>query len=93
VPMPAHAPAPTTNAERLVPTEPPANGAAPVASNGATMCRVHAEHASAATCVQCGRPSCLDCLVYVPGESDLWCVGCAETLRGRNLRLLRRRGA
>jgi hypothetical protein len=31
--------------------------------------------------------------VYVPGEPELWCVTCADAMRTRNLRLLRRRGA
>lgn len=58
-----------------------------------SMCGLHPDKVAAAECAHCGRGSCVDCLVYVPGESDLWCVGCAEALRSRNLKLLRRRGA
>jgi hypothetical protein len=57
------------------------------------MCALHPDKVAAAECAHCGRGSCVDCLVYVPGENDLWCVGCAEALRSRNLKLLRRRGA
>jgi hypothetical protein len=57
------------------------------------MCGLHPDKVVAAECAHCGRGSCVDCLVYVPGETDLWCVGCAEALRSRNLKLLRRRGA
>jgi len=57
------------------------------------MCGIHPNKVSASECAHCGRGSCVDCLVYVPGETDLWCVGCAEALRSRNLKLLRRRGA
>jgi hypothetical protein len=65
---------------------------APESTAEMAMCREHpAAHASAA-CSQCGRPNCLDCLAYVPGEPELWCVSCAEA-RSRQLRLLRRRGA
>jgi hypothetical protein len=57
------------------------------------VCARHPEKAAATQCSQCGRPSCVDCLVYVPGEPELWCVSCADAMRSRNLRLLRRRGA
>ena len=57
------------------------------------VCSRHPEKAAATQCSQCGRPSCVDCLVYVPGEAELWCVSCADAMRSRNLRLLRRRGA
>jgi hypothetical protein len=57
------------------------------------VCARHPEKAAATECSQCGRPSCVDCLVYVPGEPELWCVSCADAMRSRNLRLLRRRGA
>jgi len=67
---------------------------APPAPRPATgPCARHAEKPAATECSQCGQPSCLDCLVYVPGEPELWCVGCADAMRTRNLRLLRRRGA
>ena len=59
----------------------------------AVKCSVHADKDSAATCSQCGRPSCVDCLVYLPDDSDLACRTCAEAMHGRTLRLLRRRGA
>jgi hypothetical protein len=57
------------------------------------MCALHPSKVSAAHCANCSRQSCIDCLVYVPGETQLWCVACAESLRTRNLRFLRRRGA
>jgi hypothetical protein len=55
-------------------------------------CFTHPAALPTASCSQCGRPSCLECLAYVPGEAELWCVTCADT-RTRQLRLLRRRGA
>jgi hypothetical protein len=57
------------------------------------VCARHPDKAAATQCSQCGRPSCIDCLVYVPGEPELWCMSCADAMRSRNLRLLRRRGA
>jgi hypothetical protein len=65
----------------------PAPAAAPVAS-----CTVHADKDSAASCSQCGRASCAECLVYVPGD-ELACRTCAEAMHGRTLRVMRRRGA
>jgi hypothetical protein len=67
--------------------------AMPAVESDVTTCRAHPGAAPAANCVHCGRPSCMDCLAYVPGANDLWCVDCADTLSHRNLRLLRRRGA
>jgi hypothetical protein len=57
-----------------------------------SFCFSHPAELPTASCSQCGRPSCLECLAYVPGEAELWCVTCADT-RTRRLRLLRRRGA
>jgi hypothetical protein len=65
----------------------------PVASE---RCSAHPDASSIVRCAHCGRPSCLDCLVYVIGEPDLWCSTCAVATHGarpRNLRVLRRRGA
>ncbi len=56
-------------------------------------CVRHDDKPATTECSQCGRPSCMDCLVYVPGAPELWCVSCADAMRTRNLRLLRRRGA
>jgi hypothetical protein len=58
-----------------------------------TKCATHPDTSSTSACAQCDRPACLDCLVYVPGEPELWCVDCADAIASRNLRLLRRRGA
>jgi hypothetical protein len=77
--------APSRAAAAGHPSVPRATTAAPCAS--------HPAKESAARCAQCGKPCCVDCLVYVPGEPELWCVGCADAMRSRNLRLLRRRGA
>ena len=67
---------------------------APVAPKVATgPCARHSDKPATTECSQCGRPSCMDCLVYVPCAPELWCVGCADAMRTRNLRLLRRRGA
>ena len=79
-PVPAGAP---SSADNTSPLEDGADG----------RCRVHADKDAAAVCAQCGRPSCVDCLVYLPGESELACRTCAEAMHGRTLRLLRRRGA
>jgi hypothetical protein len=86
-------PAPVASASPPVPAP-----RAPVATSAydlsiPSMCGLHPSKVSAAECAHCGRASCVDCLVYVPGETDLWCVACAEALRSRNLKLLRRRGA
>ncbi|HVJ96425.1 MAG TPA: hypothetical protein VNC41_06305 [Acidimicrobiia bacterium] len=62
------------------------------ATAATAICREHPGQRASAECSQCGRPSCIDCLAYVPGEPGLWCVGCAEA-RTRHLGLLRRRGA
>jgi hypothetical protein len=59
----------------------------------AAVCAVHCDKRSSATCSHCARLSCIDCLVHVPGEPELWCVTCAELTPTRNMRLLRRRGA
>jgi hypothetical protein len=56
-------------------------------------CARHTDKQATTGCSQCGQPSCIDCLVYVPGAPELWCVACADATRTRNLRLLRRRGA
>ena len=59
-------------------------------------CDTHADAMSITRCAHCGKPSCLDCLVYVIGEPELWCTTCAVATHGarpRNLRVLRRRGA
>ncbi len=78
-----------------VATAAPAPSSAPSvpAATTARSCAEHPAKPSSATCAHCGRASCVDCLVYVPGENDLWCMACAEGLRARNLKLLRRRGA
>ena len=63
---------------------------------GGERCATHGEASSIARCARCQRPSCIDCLVYVIGEPELWCATCATEAHGarnRNLRLLRRRGA
>jgi hypothetical protein len=62
------------------------------ATAATAICREHPGQRASAECSQCGRPSCIDCLAYVPGEPELWCVACAEA-RTRHLGLLRRRGA
>ncbi|MGQ0824313.1 MAG: hypothetical protein ACT4OX_04640 [Actinomycetota bacterium] len=77
----------TVSSEPVAPVRP-----APVAER----CVTHAEATSVARCARCVRPSCIDCLVYVIGEPELWCAACATETHGarnRNLRLLRRRGA
>jgi hypothetical protein len=50
------------------------------------------------SCSQCARPTELEHLVFVPGQTDLWCVECVEALddepparHSRGARLLRRR--
>jgi hypothetical protein len=70
-----------------------ARSASVPAAHTPNVCARHPEKAAAAQCSQCGGSSCVDCLVYVPGEPELWCTTCADAMRSRNLRLLRRRGA
>jgi hypothetical protein len=76
-------------------TEAPAPAAPPIqrAEPPAMVCATHGDKRSSAMCSQCARPSCVDCLVHVPREPELWCVTCAELMRTPNMRLLRRRGA
>jgi hypothetical protein len=64
----------------------------PGSTDEATPCAGHPLADSVDDCTQCGRPCCLECLVYVPGEG-LWCTACAELPRPPYLRLLRRRKA
>jgi hypothetical protein len=45
------------------------------------MCEQHAAEVAAASCAHCTRGACLDCLVYMPAEAEIWCVTCAEGAR------------
>ncbi len=61
---------------------PSSAGARPIAGSGAAivpMCDRHAAKVAAATCRHCARRACLECLVYMPGAAELWCVTCAES--------------
>jgi hypothetical protein len=63
-------------------------GAAPIVP----MCDEHPAKVAAAPCAQCTRGACVDCLVYMPAEAELWCVSCADGARTRNVPLLGNRG-
>ncbi len=56
----------------------------PAVEEVVAMCDEHAAKVAAASCTHCARGACLECLVYVPGEAELWCVTCAERARGRS---------
>lgn len=43
-----------------------------------TTCVAHVAATAVARCAHCKRPACLGCLVYMPREAEIWCVGCAE---------------
>ncbi len=57
------------------------------------MCDHHSTKVAAASCAQCARGACVDCLVYMPAEAELWCVTCAEGARTPKVPLLGNRGA
>jgi hypothetical protein len=84
-------------ADEMARLAPAPEAASPGRPNGAPeRCSAHSEATSIARCSHCGKPSCLDCLVYVIGEPELWCTTCAVATHGarpRHLRVLRRRGA
>jgi len=83
--------------ESFVPQEPPETTPIHRAPDiTSTRCMLHFDVESVAQCAQCRRACCIDCLVYVLGEPDLWCAACAQQTHGQEAkpaRLLRRRGA
>lgn len=91
---PAAPAAPAALATASAPIETTTIHRAPDLTN--TRCMLHFDVESVAQCAQCRRACCIDCLVYVIGEPDLWCAACAQQTHGqaaKPARLLRRRGA
>ena len=83
----------TLLAPAVVPDLAPGPSAEPITR---TACSLHHDTLSVSSCAHCLRPSCIECLVYVIGEPDLWCSVCAVEVHGdrpRSLRLFGRRGA
>jgi len=52
-----------------------------------STCDAHAAAAAVARCAHCKRHACRGCLVYMPSEAEIWCVGCAERRRDTNASL------